>query len=183
MWKHFFPKGNIFGLDIQDKSFLEEHRIRVFQGDQSDSKFLAAIAQEIGHLDIVIDDGSHRPEHVIASFEILFPLLEDGGIYVVEDTQTSYWPEWGGATKVDDPDTSMAMLKRLADGLNYEEFVTEPYHPSYTDLHVVGLHFYHNLVFLEKGRNVEGTRKQQILRKRYSMSARPEAGHSQTQGP
>jgi hypothetical protein len=169
MWKSFFPAGSIYGLDIQDKSFVEEPRIRVFQGDQSDAELLNLIAKEIGRLDIVIDDGSHRSEHVIASFETLFPLMPDGGVYVVEDTQTSYWPEWGGAADIDDPGTSMAMLKRLTDGLNYEEFVTEPYRPSYTDLNVVGVHFYHNLVFIEKGRNAEGTRKKQILRQRYAV--------------
>jgi hypothetical protein len=168
MWKHFFPHGNIYGLDIQDKSFVTEPRIRAFQGDQSDPELLRSIVAEIGQLDVVIDDGSHRPEHVIATFEILFPLLAEDGIYVVEDTQTSYWPEWGGSLDVDDPNTSMAMLKRLADGLNYEEFVVEPYEPSYTDMHVTAVHFYHNLVFIEKGHNAEGTRKRSILRKRYA---------------
>lgn len=168
MWKHFFPQARIWGLDIEDKSFVEEPRIRVFQGDQSDPELLAAITEEIGRLDVVIDDGSHRPAHVIASFAYLFPRLADNGIYVVEDTQTSYWPEWGGSADVDDPHTSMAMLKRLTDGLNYEEFVSEPYKPTYTDLNVVGAHFYHNLVFIEKGDNTEGTRKRKLLRKRYS---------------
>jgi cephalosporin hydroxylase len=168
MWKHYFRNGQIFGLDIEDKSFVEEDRIRVFQGDQSDPDLLKRIVHEAGGLDIVIDDGSHRPEHVIATFETLFPLIDDHGIYVVEDTQTSYWPEWGGAEDPADPHTSMAMLKRLADGLNYEEFVVDDYRPSYTDLHVTGLHFYHNLVVVEKGRNAEGTRKRRILASRYA---------------
>ena len=168
MWKHFFARGNIYGLDIQDKSFVEEPRIRVFQGDQSDPDLLTSIVEEAGRLDVIIDDGSHVPEHIIATFKVLFPLLADDGIYVVEDTQTSYWPEWGGSAEVDDPGTSMAMLKRLADGLNYEEFVTEPYEPSYTDLNIVGVSFYHNLAFIQKGHNAEGTRKRKILRKRYS---------------
>jgi hypothetical protein len=168
MWKHFFPLANIYGLDIEDKSFVEEPRIRVFQGDQSDAALLSRIVSEIGRPSVIIDDGSHRPEHVIATFEALFPLLADDGVYVVEDIQTSYWPEWGGQEDVNDPTTSMAMLKRLADGLNYEEFVQEPYEPTFTDTHVVGLHFYHNLVFIDKGTNAEGTRKRKILRKRYA---------------
>lgn len=36
MWKHFFPNGQIFGMDIHDKSFLDEDRITTFIGDQSD---------------------------------------------------------------------------------------------------------------------------------------------------
>ncbi len=169
MWKHFFPLADIYGLDVEDKSFVEEPRIRAFRGDQSDPELLHRIVAEIGRPNVIIDDGSHRPEHVIATFETLFPLLADDGIYVVEDTQTSYWPEWGGQEDPNDPTTSMAMLKRLADGLNYEEYVDEGYQPSYTDRNVVGVHFYHNLVFIEKGTNAEGTRKRRILRNRYAQ--------------
>jgi hypothetical protein len=167
MWKDFFPLGRIYGLDIQDKSFVDEWRIKTFQGSQVDESLLRSIAAEIGRLDVIIDDGSHRPEHVKASFEILFPLLADDGIYVVEDTQSSYWPEWGGSEDPRDPTTSMALLKDLADGLNYEEYVLENYQPSYTDTHVTAVHFYHNLVFVQKGDNHEGTKKRAILKDRY----------------
>jgi hypothetical protein len=170
MWKQYFPKGRIAGLDIDDRSDIAEDRIRIFQGDQSDEVLLRHIVDEIGRPDIIIDDGSHRPEHVRKSFEVLFPLLADNGIYAVEDIQTSYWPEWGGREALDDPTTSMAMLKGLADGLNYEEFVIEPYEPSYTDLHVVALHYYHNLVFIEKGTNQEGTGKRRMLKARYASA-------------
>lgn len=168
MWKHYFPLGSIYGLDIHDKSFVAEPRIRTFQGDQSDPALLAKIVAEIGPPDIVIDDGSHQVKHVLATFEILFPMLAPDGIYVVEDTQTSYWPEYGGAESPAEGGTSMARLRALVDGLNYEEFVAEDYQPLYTDLHVIGAHFYHNLVVIEKGLNREGTRKKAILKKRYA---------------
>lgn len=168
MWKQYFPQGRIYGLDIHDKSFVREARIHTFRGDQSNASVLSRIVARTGPPDIIIDDGSHRPEHVIASFEILFPMLAPHGIYVVEDTQTSYWPEWGGAEDPADPDTSMARLRALVDGLNYEEFVLEDYQPSYTDLHVVAAHYYHNLVVIEKGLNSEGTMKTTILKKRYT---------------
>jgi hypothetical protein len=168
MWKHFFPHGQIFGLDIHDKSFVDEDRITTFVADQSDPESLILVAKKIGKLDVVIDDGSHLSPDVLTTFKTLFPLLRDGGIYAVEDTQTSYWPEWQGSEDREDPNTSMSMLKRLADGLNYEEFVDANYQPTYTDLNVAGLHFYHNLAIIEKGRNAEGTNKEQVLKKRYS---------------
>src|SRR5207248_3839134 len=34
---------------------------------------------------IIIDDGSHRSDHIIFTFERLFPALHRGGFYVVED--------------------------------------------------------------------------------------------------
>ena len=63
-------------------------------------------------------------------------MLADGGLYVIEDVQTSYWPQWKGSLDLDDPTTTMAMVKRLLDGLNHEEFLDDDYEPSYTDLHV-----------------------------------------------
>jgi len=168
MWKAFFPKAQIFGMDIQDKSHVDEDRITTFIGDQSDPSSLNAVADKIGDLDVIIDDGSHRPPHVLTTFATLFPRLKDGGIYVVEDTQSSYWPEFGGDEDPRAEGTTMGFVKRLLDGLNYEEFVDEHYQPSYTDLNVVGVHFYHNLVIIEKGKNAEGTNKRSALKARYA---------------
>ena len=32
MWKAYFPQARIFGIDVYDKSGLEEDRIRIFTG-------------------------------------------------------------------------------------------------------------------------------------------------------
>ncbi|MCD4532644.1 hypothetical protein LRP67_00885 [Nocardioides sp. cx-169] len=173
MWKFFFPNAQIVGLDIEDKSFVRAHRIDTYQGSQDDESLLRRIAEEAGPLTVVVDDGSHRPEHIRKTFQVLFPLLEDGGIYAIEDTQTSYWPEWGGSEDRHDPTTTMAMVKDLVDGLNYEEYVDESYEPTYTDLHVAAVHCYHNLVFIEKGRNAEGTNRRSVLRERYADTDAP----------
>lgn len=156
MWKHFFPKAQIVGLDIEDKSFVEAARITTYQGSQTDAELLRRIERESGGVKVLIDDGSHRPEHIRETFGIFFPLLADDGIYVIEDTQTSYWPRWGGSTDLHSPDTTMALVKDLLDGLNHEEFEGD-HVPSYSDQHVVAVHAYHNLVFIEKGLNNEGS--------------------------
>ena len=171
MWKHFFPKAQIIGLDIEDKSFVEQRRIKTYQGSQTDEAVLERIFAENPDIKVVVDDGSHRPPHIRKSFDVLFPLLPSDGIYAIEDTQTSYWPEWMGSDDLQDPTTTMALVKSLVDGLNYEEFVDESYEPTYSDLNVVAVHAYHNLVIIEKGRNAEGTNRRSILRKRYE---RPE---------
>lgn len=167
MWKHFFPRAEIIGLDIEDKSWLNRRRITVVQGSQTDEELVTRIVREFGGVQVVIDDGSHRPEHIRETFRFLFPLLAGDGIYCIEDIQTSYWPEWGGAEDRHDPSTTMAMVKDLVDGLNYEEYVVEGYQPTYTDLNIVAVHCYHNLVVIEKGRNEEGTNKHGVLRTRY----------------
>lgn len=167
MWKHFFPRAQIVGLDIEDKSFVDSSRIRTVRGSQVDEDVLRRVAAEHGPLMVVVDDGSHRPEHIRETFRILFPLLAEDGIYAIEDTQTSYWPEWGGSEDRHDQTTTMALVKDLVDGLNYEEFVDEDYAPTYADRHVVAVHCYHNLVIIEKGTNDEGSNKRAVLRARY----------------
>ena len=171
MWKAFFPRAQVFGLDLHEKSALEEDRIRIFRADQSEAASLRLVAEQIGRLDVVVDDGSHLSSHVRTSFETLFPLLAVDGIYAVEDLQTSYWPEFGGSEDRHDRATSMALVKDLLDGLNYEEYVDPTYAPTYTDLHVTEVHAYHNLVFVQKGANSEGTRRRSILSERYSPKA------------
>lgn len=155
-WKWFFPRAEIVGIDLYDKRALEEERIRVFQGSQDDPRFLNEVIAEIGRPDIIIDDGSHLNAHVLASFAHLFPHLKDGGTYVIEDTQTAYWPTWGGSlTDRNSGQTSMGFAKSLIDGLNHAEFLSADDSPSQYDRQIVGLHFYHNLVFIDKGVNDE----------------------------
>ena len=60
-------------------------------GDQEDPEFLASVVERHGPFDIVIDDGGHTMRQQILSVETLFPLLADGGVYIVEDCHTSYW--------------------------------------------------------------------------------------------
>lgn len=162
MWKAYFRKGNIFGIDIYDKTYHDEKRIKTFKGSQTDEGFLKKVASEIGTINIIIDDGSHYNNHVITTFKILFPLLSPGGIYVIEDLQTSYWSEfqgvqWGGSNDLKAPHTSMNFLKSLVDGLNYEEFIVAEYTPTYFDRNITSVHFYHNLSFIYKGNNNEGS--------------------------
>lgn len=170
MWKVFFPNSRIFGVDIYDKSYHDDHRIKTFKGSQVDEIFLKEVVREIGTVDIIIDDGSHLNEHMIKTFKILFPFLSSNGIYVMEDLQTSYWEtfagqRWDGSKNLAAPHTSMNFLKSLIDGLNHEEFMQDDYAPGYFDRHIVSIHFYHNLAFIYKGLNNEGSN---ILGKRFS---------------
>lgn len=153
MWKEYFQQGQIIGLDIYDKSSLAEDRIAILRGDQGDERYLEALAVEHGPFDIVIDDGSHLSGHVITSFKALFPHVVNGGVYVIEDIQTSYWGTYSKPHVP--PGTTMALLKELADGLNHAEFDIIGYRPTYTDLWVQSLTFYHNIAFIQKGANIE----------------------------
>jgi len=156
MWKRYFPFGKIYALDIYDKSFHEENRIKIFQGSQVDEAILEKMMDQIGEPDMIIDDGSHLNEHVIKTFEILFPKLKEGGIYVIEDTETSYWADYGGDSEnLNNPSTMLNFFKALTDCLNHKEFIKNSYTPTYYDKNICSIQFYHNLVFIYKGLNNE----------------------------
>lgn len=156
MWKSYFRFGNIFAIDIHDKSRLQEHRIKIFRGSQVDTEFLDKVIEKTGELDIIIDDGSHINEHVIKTFKYLFPRLKDGGVYVIEDTQTSYWEDYGGdSDNLNNPKTMMNFFKSLTDSLNNKEFIISNYKQTYFDKNIISMHFYHNLIFIYKGDNNE----------------------------
>jgi hypothetical protein len=86
MWYDYFPQASIFGADIHDASFLDNDRVRTFRVDQGERDELVAMAEQVpGGFDVVIDDGSHRPDHQQITFGALFPYLKPGGVYFIED--------------------------------------------------------------------------------------------------
>jgi hypothetical protein len=155
MWKSYFLFAQLFFIDIADKSRFSGGRAKVFQGSQGDSAFLRQVANEVGQFDIIIDDGSHVNEHQIETFKTLFPFLKSGGVYIIEDTQTSYWPKFGGGnlgTK-EYEQSCMQFFLRLVDGLNYGEFLDEKFSPSEFSKKIVEISFCHNLIIVRKGNN------------------------------
>jgi demethylmacrocin O-methyltransferase len=151
MWKRYFYKGTITGIDLYDKSALREDRLRIYQGDQCDSFFLTGLSEKEGPFDIIIDDGSHIQSHIIASFETLFPLMSSGGIYVIEDTQTSYWPKFeGSTTKMDQVHSAMNYFIRRVHAINRPEWIKEENPPEIPDQGIASISFFHNLIFVVK---------------------------------
>lgn len=97
MWSEYYPKANIVGFDINDKSDLEfNERINTVLLDQSNIYQLVELSK-VKDIDIIIDDGSHIINHQIMTFEILFDSLKSGGQYIIEDlhTSTELWSTYG----------------------------------------------------------------------------------------
>ncbi|NTF42800.1 class I SAM-dependent methyltransferase [Rhizobium rhizogenes] len=149
MWKEYFPNAQIYAIDIVDKSAHVEDCITIFQGSQDNEAFLKKVADQMGRIDIIIDDGSHITHHIIKTFEVLYPILATGGIYIVEDVGTSYWDNYGGSTDLSDPKTSVNYFKRLADGLNARHF-RHQYEKTYADKVTKEVSFFENLVIMRK---------------------------------
>jgi len=85
MWADFLPNAHIYGLDLVDFTALGNERIRIMQGDQDNRNDLAAFARACGPFDLIIDDGSHASHHQQISLGVLFPHLNPGGLYIIED--------------------------------------------------------------------------------------------------
>ena len=99
MWREFLrPEAIIVGIDIDPdcKAFdRPQDNLFVRIGDQSDPEFLDSIVEEFGPFDFILDDGSHICSHMIDSFNALFmDGLKQGGIYLLEDTHSSFWPDY-----------------------------------------------------------------------------------------
>ena len=90
MWQEFFPEGRIFCMDIDEE--FESDKSVVYRGDQTNRKDLERMVSLIGKCDIIIDDGSHVPQHQFDTFNFLFDkMLCEGGIYIIEDIECNYW--------------------------------------------------------------------------------------------
>lgn len=166
-WRAYFPRAVTIGLDIEDKSNLAVgNKTRIYQGDQGCAGDLSRICAAEGPFDIVIDDGSHLSRHQLFSFLELFPHIKDGGLYVIEDIQTSFWSgpvqgaDWDGC-HITDPKfskTCCGWFLDLAKYLNYQEFQTLH---GVEDLKmnlcskIRRIIFEHNLIVVEKGSNTD----------------------------
>ena len=85
VWKWYFSDARIVGVDIDPAcAALAEERVTIEIGDQTDGPFLDRLCNTYAPT-IVIDDGSHLAADIIFSFERIFPRLQPGGMYVIED--------------------------------------------------------------------------------------------------
>jgi hypothetical protein len=123
-WKEYFLNAEIIAIDINpDCKKHEEERINIEIGDQTDESFLKNVTDKYGLFDLIIDDGSHINSHIIKSFKFLFNFVNPQGLYVVEDTSSSYWWDYGGGLKKEG--TSIEFFKNVIDEVNFAGELTE----------------------------------------------------------
>lgn len=115
MWTDYFPKAIIHGADIDEDSRVCEKysdRIKFHIIDQRRETQLKDLEQ-FSPFDLIIDDGNHFWMEQILTFKTLFPYIRRGGIYIVEDTTTSYWREYRN-----NPISAVEYFKTLVDDVN-----------------------------------------------------------------
>jgi len=89
VWMDYFPNANIFGADIDRNVLFEEKRIKTFYVDQTNSKSIIEMWNEIGveNIDFILDDGLHTFDAGCCLFENSISKLSKNGIYIIEDVQ------------------------------------------------------------------------------------------------
>ena len=163
MWREYFgPRATIMGADIEPSvAEFEREGFRIFVGDQADTAFLEKVRDEIGTVDVIIDDGGHTMLQQVNAFEVLYPAASR--LYLVEDTHTSYWPRFQDRPA----GTFIDYAKQKVDLLHEwhwkeESFVLHNVRPeerreapevSTFCATTRAVHFYDSLVVFEKGQN------------------------------
>jgi Methyltransferase domain len=91
-WNRYLPRATVIGAD-------HDPNCRQYAGpqaiveiiDHSDREQLQSLAK-YAPFDIIIDDGSHQPDDIRLAYDVLWPMLKVGGIYVMEDLQVEHLP-------------------------------------------------------------------------------------------
>ena len=150
MWQRYFgPYATIVGIDIDSKCReFESPGVHVRIGSQSDLSFIDSVVAEFGLPDVVLDDGSHHMDDVIATFEHLYPLMNSNSVYIVEDLHTGFLEEYGGG-----PDSPRNFLHYAHEGVmqmnRHWARLPAKRNPVFDDTRSVS--FYDSLVCFEKG--------------------------------
>lgn len=143
LWREYLgPKATIYGIDIDPACAGKvdaPNQVRI--GSQDDPAFLKSVVEEMGGVDLVLDDGSHRGHHIVTSFRALFPLLSDGGLYAIEDMHDDF-SEFPGTRF----NQSLAFVKRLVDDMHGHYTGHAPLETA----EVGGIHIFDSIAFIEK---------------------------------
>ncbi len=96
LWHDFFINGNIYGCDIVDNikvdNIKNNKRINLYFEDAYNEKFITEnFSNNNLKFNFIIDDGPHTLESMKKFINLYLPLLEEKGIFIIEDIQNIEW--------------------------------------------------------------------------------------------
>lgn len=109
MWEEYLPNANVIGVDIDPARMYSSNRIQTFTASQIDESFFNRF--DDGYFDIIIDDGSHESIHQMTTFGLLFKKVKSGGLYIIEDMQTSLMDGWD--LPANHPNTCLSSIRNF----------------------------------------------------------------------
>lgn len=130
IWKKYFNCERVIGID-NDETILKSKidGCELLKCDQSIESDLIETSNNINNANIILDDGSHKMYDQQKTFAIFFKALAPGGIYIIENIQTSLeckMPSksifgWGDPNKT----TTLDMLKGFSEeGVISSDYLT-----------------------------------------------------------
>lgn len=85
-WTEYFTKVNFYGIDIATDSLqLAKENVNIEIVDQTSEVELSNYIKDKPKFKVIIDDGCHEEKPIIVTLGTLFPQLESGGFYYIED--------------------------------------------------------------------------------------------------
>jgi len=142
MWRSYFGENShIYGIDIENacKAYENDH-VSVFIGDQADRIFWSIFKKSVKGVDILIDDGGHKPEQQQITLEEMLPHLRPGGVYLCEDIHGTFNRFSAFATGLVNELNSMNVMPGTLDQISVTQFQSA----------IHSIHFYPYLVVIEK---------------------------------
>lgn len=160
MWEEYLPSAELHFADITfERVEYFSQRSHYHICNQENPKDLRKLMKKTGgNFDVILDDGGHTMKQQITSLVTLFPYVKSGGMYIVEDLHTSYWPgHFGGGGS----DSAIAFLKSLIDEVNFvgakttraSHLALDPQLLSQLNIfqkEILSIHFYDSVAILIK---------------------------------
>lgn len=150
MWKHFLgPQATIVGVDIDPRcAEFKEEQIDVIIADQADKSSINKIKESYPKFDIVIDDGGHDMVHQINTLQEFLLYTSDDGVYICEDTHSSYMKTHGGGYK--QPNTFLEFTKNIVDQMHAHHSESGEFWPNTFTTCIQSVHYYDSMVVIER---------------------------------
>ena len=158
MWKKLFKFAHIYGIDKEYENSGDD-KYTIYKADQSNIDDLNKLKDTLINKNVffINDDGSHIPEHQLLTFNTLFPILVEGGYYIIEDIETSYWTkgecyDYKTCYGYKNANSIIEIFKEVADIVN-QEFIKDKTQLSNKILHydyIDSVTFARNCIIIKK---------------------------------
>lgn len=151
MWAEYLPQAKIVGIDLYEKELQMPTNVKLFKCNQANPEGMRKVFDIVGAPTVFIDDFSHLNKETIETFEIVFPLLKPGGLYIVEDIETSWYPDhYLGTNDYNDVNfpSTVNYFRKITNGMNAKYISGFPADDLSTQIFT--MHFYRNFIAIIK---------------------------------
>ena len=91
IWQNYFENPSIDSIDIIEDP--KDHRLANYYHVNQDKpeELDLFVKNNSEKYQFIIDDASHIPTHQWNTFIRFFNILDESGVYIIEDTETNFW--------------------------------------------------------------------------------------------